>query len=116
MVMCGKLFASTDLAGGECYDKNGNVVESIDNVVYKEYHGMASKKARENVMSYASVEGVSGKIPYTGTTEQILVDMKLNLQASLSYAGVRDWDNFRRVVKPLEITTGSAIERQTHVL
>jgi IMP dehydrogenase/GMP reductase len=68
-------------------------------VVYKGYHGMASRAARENILSYAAVEGVEGLIKYSGTTEEFITDTKLRLQASLSYAGARNWEEFRKNAK-----------------
>jgi hypothetical protein len=43
-------------------------------------------------LSYASVEGVSGLIKYTGQTQQFIDDTYLRLQASLSYGGSKNWD------------------------
>ena len=122
IVMMGKLLAGTDKALGWYYDKNKKRLESsddsftLDDVAYRAYRGMASNEARAGVLSKSSIEGVSGFVEYTGGTEDLLHNIKLNLQASLSYAGVRNWDEFRRVVKVLEITNGSIIESQTHVL
>jgi IMP dehydrogenase/GMP reductase len=71
----------------------------LDTVMYKGYHGMASRSARNNLLSYAGVEGAEGLLKYTGTTKQFLLDTKLRLQSSLSYGGAYTWNEFRKNVK-----------------
>ena len=78
-------------------DRENRQQKVINNwVAYKEYHGMASRDARKNVLSYASVEGVSGLVKLSGRTKDFINDTYLRLQASLSYAGARNWDEFRK--------------------
>lgn len=148
LCMCGKLFAGTDLAGGECYDRDKHIVSVSRTLMcpgisiygdryeppsehilseedyrrrvhthtrYKEYYGMASKKARASVMSSGSVEGVDGLVHYTGKTQDLLDEIKLNLQAALSYNGSRNWDDFKRTVKIVKVSNSSILEAQTHV-
>jgi IMP dehydrogenase len=123
--MSGKMFASTDLAPGDCYDKNYDhfctYKEFVDagslwdEVKYKRYRGMASASARKGVLKKASVEGVSGLIPYTGETIDFIDGLKANLKASLSYAGARNWKEFRPRVKKIKISNAAIVESQTHV-
>jgi IMP dehydrogenase len=131
-VMIGKLFASTDLSDGKCYNNNKEEIPSeltiypetdltnLNNfittlpeekqikiakelekltTVYKAYHGMASRAARNNILAYAAVEGVEGLIKYTGTTQQFITDTELRLKAAMSYAGAKDWTDFRKNTK-----------------
>ena len=84
-------------------------------VAYKEYHGMASRDARQGVLSYASVEGVAGLVKYSGTTEQFIRDTYLRLQASLSYAGARNWDEFRKNTYPVMRSNAGIIAADTHL-
>ncbi len=124
MVMLGKQFAGTDLAPGNCYNANKQFeceykdihTSSSIYVKYKRYRGMASAEARRGVLKKASVEGVSGLIPYTGRTEDFVENMELNFQASLSYAGVTNWDDFRRLAKVIRITNSGWNESLTHVI
>ena len=44
-------------------------------VAYKEYHGMASRDARKNLLSYASIQGQAGIVEYTKTTKQFIYDV-----------------------------------------
>ena len=131
MCMLGKMLAGTNLAGGACFDKNKELLPckidpttntvsfpfqlNEDEICYKGYHGMASKVARQGIMSKASIEGVSGVVPYIGTTEDLLDNIKLNLQASLSYNGSRNWAEFKKRVKIIRITNSSWEESKTHV-
>lgn len=131
MVMLGKQFAATDLGCGACYDEQKEFECSYENihnacrdtsvphacfVKYKRYRGMASAEARKGVLKKASVEGVSGLIPYTGTTKDFVEQLEANFQASLSYGGVTNWDDFRRNVKVVRITNAGWTESLTHVI
>ena len=132
MCMLGGMFASTDLAPGDCYNEDKNRICAYDEldikitnedgqpfyrdyVRYKHYRGMASSSAREGVLKKASIEGVDGLIPYTGTTKDFVENLYLNLQASLSYGGETNWKDFRRKVKKIKITNASWNESLTHV-
>ena len=122
--MMGRMFASTDLGPGDCYDKDKNLVCSYNDininnneekVKYKHYRGMASAEARKGVLKKASVEGVSGLIKYTGATSDFVENLLLNMKASLSYAGARNWKEFRRNTKKMRISSASLSESNTHV-
>lgn len=159
--MIGKMFASTDLATGACYninkiklkpssnnpecleeyfscvyphefEKKYKIAEELDwknqdsnntyknmcknNLVYyKEYHGLASRQARKNVLNYASVEGVSGLTKYLSTTYELIQDTKLRLQASLSYGGAKNWNEFRKNVKAVRRSQAGIIAADTHL-
>jgi len=135
-VMSGRMWASTDLAPGACYDKERNYLcryDEIDNelnredadryagslyrdsVAYKKYRGMASKEARKGVLKDSSIEGVSGLIPYVGRTEDFVKDFTNNMNASLSYAGAYNWKEFRMNAKKIRISSASWSESQTFV-
>ena len=113
--MLGRLFAQTDLAPGLCYNKNKELCVEGEKIYFKEYRGMASREARADIMKKASIEGVSGLVPYSGTTEQFIEDLRMNLKAALSYAGCLNWKDFRRNVKKQIISSASLYESQTHI-
>jgi len=129
-VMSGRMWAATDLAAGDCYDKNkeflceynqldkGHSHDHINRqfIAYKRYRGMASKEAREGVLKRSSIEGVSGLIPYYGRTEDFITDVENNLKASLSYAGAYNWKEFRLNAKKIRISGASWDESQTFVM
>lgn len=120
MVMAGKLFASTSLAGNEKFDAEGNSTTNLDEAKYCNYHGMASKKAIDSLnskKSSISVEGVAGLIPYQGLTEDVIKGMIGNLQSAVAYyAGCRNWKEFQRKVKIVEITQQGYEESKTRVV
>jgi len=119
MVMCGKLFAATSLAGGATYTKDLKETLKEDEKYYKAYHGMASAKAQELIGSEehkASIEGVSGLVRYSGRTEDVVQGILQNLRSAMTYyAGVTNWNEFQRKTKFLEITPAGRKESETRV-
>lgn len=88
----------------------------LNNIVYyRGYHGMASRAARANILGYASVEGVEGLIAAGETTEQFIRDTKLRLQSSLSYAGARNWEQFRKRAKPYKRSNAGILAADVHL-
>jgi GMP reductase len=83
MVMAGSLFAGYDESAGE-------VVE-IDGKHYKEYFGSASQF---NKGEYKNVEGKKILIEYKGSIRKLLIELKEDLQSSISYAGGKDLSAF----------------------
>ena len=116
LCMAGRMLAATSESGATKYDDRMEITTDPTQMRYAEYRGMASKEARGSVMKHASVEGVSGLVPYLGETKTFLEDLRLNLQASLSYAGVTNWGDFRRHVKKIEIDISAWYETITHTL
>ena len=84
-------------------------------VKYKTYNGMASRGARKNLLSYASVEGRSGLIAYDCRTKQFIHDTYLRLQASLSYGGAHNWKEFRKKVKAVKRSQAAISAGKTHL-
>lgn len=121
-VMCGKLFAATSSAVGPFYDKNRYIWtpgEADDLPVYVEYAGMSSHKMRLHNNSHQvagiSIEGESGLIRYTGSTEDMINNVEANLRASLSYVGARNWLEFREKVVFAKVSNAGMIEKKTHL-
>lgn len=81
MVMAGSLFAGFDQSAG-------NIIEvSLDGKSphkYKEYFGSASQY---NKGEYKNVEGKKILIDYKGNMERLLIELKEDIQSSVSYAG-----------------------------
>jgi GMP reductase len=84
MVMAGSLFCAYDESSGE-------IIE-IDGKEYKEYYGSASQY---NKKQYKNVEGKKILIPYRGSIDKLLIELKEDLQSSISYAGGKDLSVFR---------------------
>ena len=76
MVMAGSLFAGYDESAGEIVEINGKH--------YKEYFGSASQF---NKGEYKNVEGKKILVEYKGSMARLLVELKEDLQSSISYAG-----------------------------
>lgn len=86
MIMVGSLFAAHEESPGETVE--------LDGKKYKEYFGSASeyqKGERKNV------EGKKMFVERKGSLKDTLVEMKEDLQSSVSYAGGRDLDALRKV-------------------
>jgi GMP reductase len=79
MVMAGNLFAGFDESAGE-------IIE-LDKRLYKQYFGSASQF---NKGEYKNVEGKKQMIDYKGSMTKLLVEIKEDLQSSISYAGGND--------------------------
>jgi GMP reductase len=86
MIMAGYLFAGYDLSAGE-------IIE-IDDRQYKQYFGSASKY---NKKEQRNIEGRKILIPYRGSIEEFINELKQDLQSSISYAGGSDLSAFKNV-------------------
>jgi GMP reductase len=76
IVMAGSLFAG--------YDESAGKIVEIDGKHYKEYFGSASEF---NKGAYKNVEGKKILVEYKGPIERLMVELKEDLQSSVSYAG-----------------------------
>lgn len=120
LVMLGKMLAGTNLAPGEKLDRECNITIDEEEYTWISYSGMASKEAIKKLKSkksIISIEGVSGYIPYTGTTKEVVTNIIGNLQSAVSYyAGCTNWDEFRKKVKFVEITQQGWEESKTRII
>lgn len=86
MVMAGYIFAGYDMSAGE-------IIE-IDDRQYKQYFGSAS---RYNKKEQKNIEGRKILIPYRGSMEGLMNELKEDLQSSISYAGGGNLSAFKNV-------------------
>lgn len=86
MVMIGSLFAGHDESPGELIEEDG--------VLYKEYFGSASAYQKGE---HRNVEGKRIVVPHNGPIENTLIEMKQDLQSSISYSGGKDLEAIRKV-------------------
>lgn len=86
MVMIGSLFSGHKQSPGKEVE--------IDGVTYKEYYGSASEYQKGE---YTNVEGKKELVVQKGDIHDTLVEMKQDLQSSISYAGGKDLDALRAV-------------------
>jgi len=85
MSMAGSLFAGYDQSAGE-------IVE-VDGRLYKEYFGNASEFTKNNKKH---IEGKKILEPYKGNMKDLLIEIKQDLQSSISYCGGRKLYDLRR--------------------
>jgi GMP reductase len=76
MIMAGSLFAG--------YDQSAGKVISTEYHSYKEYYGSAS---RYNKKECKNIEGKKKLISYKGDMSDLLIELKEDLQSSISYVG-----------------------------
>lgn len=86
MCMIGSLFAGHE-------ESPGNTVE-INGEKFKEYFGSASQFQKGE---HKNVEGKKILVPYKGHVKDTLLEMKQDLQSSISYAGGKDLEAIRKV-------------------
>jgi IMP dehydrogenase len=109
-VMCGSILAGTDESPGETFvDGNG--------VKMKNYRGMASREAQTNWRGKSSApEGISTFIKHKGSVENILDDIRGNIQSGFSYAGARNFTELSGKVQFIQQTSAGLGESFTHIL
>lgn len=86
MVMMGSLFSGHDQSPGKIIEQDGKM--------YKEYFGSASEYQKGE---HKNVEGKKILVEYKGDIAETLLEMKQDLQSSISYAGGNDVESIRKV-------------------
>lgn len=86
MCMVGSLFAGHE-------ESPGDTVE-VDGKKFKEYFGSASEYQKGE---HKNVEGKKILVPYKGHIKDTLLEMKQDLQSSISYAGGNDVESITKV-------------------
>ncbi|MER2041432.1 GMP reductase [Desemzia incerta] len=86
MVMIGSLFAGHEESPGQTIEKHGKK--------YKEYFGSASQYQKGE---HKNVEGKKILLEHKGNIKNTLIEMKQDLQSSISYAGGKDIEAIRKV-------------------
>lgn len=86
MCMIGSLFAGHEESPGSMVEINGEQ--------FKEYFGSASQFQKGE---HKNVEGKKILVPYKGKIADTLLEMKQDLQSSISYAGGNDLESIRKV-------------------
>ena len=108
-VMLGSLLAGTDESPGEKIITLGGVK--------KEYRGMASKDAQIKWRGrYSSNEGISTMIPYKGSVNNILEDLRNGIVSGFSYSGARTVVGLQTKAKFIKQTNAGFLESRTHIL
>jgi IMP dehydrogenase len=109
-VMVGSMLAGTN-------ETPGAVLETPSGEKYKEYRGMASKKAQHSWRGKSSTpEGVSTTVPYKGSVKHSLQDIDGGLRSGLSYSGARTIKEFQNKASLILQSGASQLESNTHIL
>lgn len=85
MVMAGFLFAG--------YDQSAGSIIEIEDTMYKEYYGSASKHNKNEIKN---IEGKKILIKYRGDMTRLLVELKEDLQSSISYTGGKSLQDLKQ--------------------
>ena len=109
-VMVGSMLAGTN-------ETPGTVLETPNGEKYKEYRGMASKKAQHSWRGKSSTpEGVATTVPYKGSVKHSLQDIDGGLRSGLSYSGARTIKEFQNKATLILQSGASQLESNTHIL
>ncbi len=102
-VMVGRLFAGTDESPGEIRTESNGAK-------FKIYRGLASKEVSTDNgrdAAWRTSEGVSYKVPYVGSVENIVNDLECGIRSSMSYVGAKDLKEFRsKIIFGLQTENG----------
>ena len=116
-VMLGSLFAGAEETPGE------TVI--VDGVHYKSYRGMGSREALEKrhaVDRYAAdkkhsvAEGVSGKVLYRGSVENIVEELVGGIKSGMGYIGANTIEEISKRARFIQITNAGLRESYPHSL
>ena len=109
-VMIGSMLAGTDEAPGEIItDHNGKEA--------KLFRGMASAQAQKESRGSVSVsEGVSTTVPYKGSVQHIVDQIRGGLGSGCSYSGVEQLSSLSSVAEYVEVTVASLNESKPHAI
>lgn len=107
-VMLGSMLAGTD-------ETPGALIETSEGIK-KEYRGMASREAQHDWRGSATApEGVSTRIPYKGSVDNVLHPIPGWIRSGFSYAGARNIHEFRNNVEMYLQTNAGVLEGHTHI-
>ncbi len=116
-VMLGSLLAGTDESPGKLITNTryGGIPDpSKYEKVFRGSASLESKQERGDSTSY--IEGISTKIPYKGSVDKILQDIKHGLQSSMAYVGARNLIEFNQKAKIIPVSHASQREAFPHIL
>jgi IMP dehydrogenase len=107
-VMLGSLLSGTNQSPGEKIMRDGHA--------YKEYRGMASKRAQMDWRGrVASREGVSALVPFRGDVIDIVSELEAGIRSGLSYSGCKNINELHCKARLNCQTSASLAESNTHV-
>lgn len=100
MVMMGSVLAGTEETPGECF--------LMENKLVKEYAGSSTHKANH-------IEGVKAIVPFKGKVENVIVKTMEGIRSGLSYQGVNNLEDLKKVAQFVQVTSAGLIESHPHI-
>lgn len=100
MVMMGSVLAGTEETPGECF--------LMENKLVKEYAGSSTHKANH-------IEGVKAIVPFKGKVETVIVKTMEGIRSGLSYQGVDNLEDLKKVAEFVQVTSAGLIESHPHI-
>ena len=109
-VMVGSMLAGTDESPGDIFvDASGKRV--------KAFRGMASANAQKDANGKVSVaEGITTTVPYKGSIDKIMDQIKGGLGSGCSYSGCHNLYQLNAFAKYVEVTSASLEESRPHAI
>lgn len=108
-VMLGSMLAGTQEAPGELFESNG--------VLVKHFRGMASANAQVDFTGQALIsEGVSTTIPYKGSVNDIVDQIRGGLGSGCSYSGVHELADIHIYSEAIRVSPLSISESKPHAV
>ena len=117
-IMAGGLFAGTEESPGETIIYNGRK--------FKSYRGMGSLEAMqkgskdryfqdmEDDIKKLVPEGISARVPYKGTLNEVIYQHIGGLRAGMGYCGTKNIEELRKNAKFVRITHSGILESHPH--
>lgn len=117
-IMAGGLFAGTEEAPGETIIFNGRK--------FKSYRGMGSVEAMqlgskdryfqdmEDDIKKLVPEGISGRVPYKGSINEVLYQLIGGLKAGMGYCGAQNIEDLHNKSQFVRITSNGVTENHPH--
>jgi IMP dehydrogenase len=108
-VMLGSMLAGTQEAPGELFESDG--------VLVKHFRGMASTNAQVDFTGQSSIsEGISTTIPYKGSVNDIIDQIRGGLGSGCSYSGVHELSDIHIYSEAIRVSPLSVSESKPHAL
>jgi IMP dehydrogenase len=117
-IMAGGLFAGTEEAPGETIIFNGRKFKSYRGMGSVEAMQMGSKdryfQDMEDDIKKLVPEGISGRVPYKGTLNEVIYQLVGGLKAGMGYCGAENIDILHENSKFVRITSSGVVENHPH--
>jgi IMP dehydrogenase len=116
-IMIGSMLAGTEESPGETLIYEGRRVKSYRGMGSMEAMQMGSKdryfQDAEDDVKKLVPEGISGRVPYKGTVQEVMYQISGGLRAGMGYCGSKDVETLKKA-KFIRITNAGMKESHPH--